>query len=75
MKLLGRLNDEQGTTIIVVTHDSKVGSRAHRMLFLNDGKLLKRERKGSHLTKTTCPDCGKELSPEDAFCAGCGKRL
>ena len=75
MKLLGRLNAEQGTTIIVVTHDSKVGSRAHRMLFLNDGKLLKRERKGSHLTKTMCPDCGKELSIEDAFCAGCGKRL
>lgn len=75
MKLLAKLNAEQGTTIIVVTHDSRVGSRAHRMLFLNDGKLLKRERKGTHSTKLTCPECGKEISPDDTFCAGCGKRL
>lgn len=75
MRLLGKLNAEQGTTIIVVTHDGKVGSRAHRMLFLNDGKLLKKERKGSHLMKLTCPKCGKEINPDDTFCAGCGKRL
>ena len=75
MRLLGKLNSDQGTTIIVVTHDSKIGSRAHRMLFLNDGKLLKKERKGSHLTKITCPKCGKEIDPDDTFCAGCGKRL
>jgi len=75
MRLLGKLNAEQGTTIIVVTHDNKVGSRAHRMLFLNDGKLLKKERKGSHLMKLTCPKCGKEINPDDTFCAGCGKRL
>jgi len=75
MRLLGKLNAEQGTTIIVVTHDNKVGSRAHRMLFLNDGKLLKKERKGSHLMKLTCPKCGKEINPDDTFCAGCGKKL
>jgi len=75
MRLLGKLNAEQGTTIIVVTHDNKVGSRTHRMLFLNDGKLLKKERKGSHLMKLTCPKCGKEIQPDDTFCAGCGKRL
>jgi len=75
MRLLGKLNTEQGTTIIVVTHDSKIGSRAHRMLFLNDGKLLKKERKGSHLMKLTCPSCGREIQPDDIFCAGCGKKL
>jgi putative ABC transport system ATP-binding protein len=75
MRLLGKLNAEQGTTIIVVTHDSKIGSRAHRMLFLNDGKLLKKERKGSHLMKLTCPKCGREIQPDDTFCAGCGKKL
>jgi putative ABC transport system ATP-binding protein len=75
MRLLGKLNAEQGTTIVVVTHDSKIGSRAHRMLFLNDGKLLKKERKGSHLRKLTCPNCGKEIQPDDIFCAGCGKKL
>jgi len=75
MRLLGKLNAEQGTTIIVVTHDSKIASRAHRMLFLNDGKLLKKERKGSHFMKLTCPKCGKEIHPDDTFCAGCGKKL
>ena len=75
MKLLSKLNTEQGTTIIVVTHDSKVGSRANRMLFLNDGKLLRKEKKGSHLMMIKCPSCGKELQTNDTFCAGCGKKL
>ena len=75
MKLLGKLNAEQGTTIIVVTHDGRVGSRANRMLFLSDGKLLKKERKGEHKTTTICSSCGKEIRSDDSFCAGCGKRL
>ena len=75
MRLLGKLNNEQGTTIIVVTHDSRIGSRARRMLFLNDGKLLKKERKGSHHMKISCPKCGKEIQVDDTFCAGCGKKL
>jgi putative ABC transport system ATP-binding protein len=62
-------------TIIMVTHDNQVGSRAGRMLFLNDGKLLKKERKGSHFMKLNCPKCGREIQPDDTFCAGCGKKL
>ena len=75
MKLLGKLNTEQGTTIVMVTHDSKVGSRANRVLFLNDGKLLKKERKGSHSMTFKCSNCGKEIQAEDTFCRGCGKKL
>jgi putative ABC transport system ATP-binding protein len=75
VRLLGKLNSDQGTTIIMVTHDRQVGSRAGRMLFLNDGRLLKKERKGSHFMKLNCPKCGKEILPDDKFCAGCGKRL
>jgi len=75
VRLLGKLNIDQRTTIVMVTHDRQVGSRAGRMLFLNDGKLLKKERKGSHLMKLTCSNCGKEIQPDDTFCAGCGKRL
>jgi putative ABC transport system ATP-binding protein len=75
VRLLGKLNGDQGTTIIMVTHDRQVGSRAGRMLFLNDGRLLKKERKGSHFMKLNCPKCGKEILPDDTFCAGCGKRL
>ena len=33
-----RLNKE-GTTILLVTHDSKVASRCHRILYLLDGSV------------------------------------
>jgi putative ABC transport system ATP-binding protein len=75
VRLLSKLNAEQGTTIIMVTHDSQVASRAGRMLSLNDGKLLKKEKKGSHIMNLTCSYCGKEVQPDDTFCAGCGKKI
>jgi len=49
MKLLGLLNYKIGTTIIVVTHDQKMASLTGRILFLEDGKLLKKEKKGTYL--------------------------
>jgi len=51
VKLLGKLNTEQGTTIVIVTHDSQVASMADRMLFLSDGKLLAKEKQGIHQNK------------------------
>ncbi len=39
VKLLSDLNHEQGTTIIMVTHDEQVAAHTRRMLFLNDGKI------------------------------------
>ncbi len=75
VRLLGKLNTEQGTTIVMVTHDGKVASRAGRMLSLNDGKLLQKEKKGSHAMNLICSNCGKEILADDTFCAGCGKRI
>jgi len=77
VRLLSKLNVNHGTTIIMVTHDSKVASRAGRMLFLNDGRLLKRERKGMHLMKgeLTCPGCRKKIQPDHIFCPYCGKQI
>ena len=76
MKLLCKLNHEQGTTIILVTHDNRVGERANRMLFINDGRLLKKERKGSTFGKAIlCPSCKKQNQPNDTFCSRCGKKL
>jgi ABC-type lipoprotein export system ATPase subunit len=49
IKLLGKLNTEQGTTIIIVTHDSQVASMTGRMLILSDGKLSAKEKQGTHL--------------------------
>ncbi|ABI57748.1 ABC transporter related protein [Alkalilimnicola ehrlichii MLHE-1] len=37
--LLFRLNEEQGTTLVLVTHDPAVGGRCDRMLNLADGRL------------------------------------
>ena len=49
MKLLGKLNIEQNTTIIIVTHDSQVASLTSKMLLIRDGRLLRKEKQGSHL--------------------------
>ena len=53
INLLGKLNNKQGTTIVIVTHDGQVASMASRILFLSDGKLKTKEKQGHHSTKKT----------------------
>jgi putative ABC transport system ATP-binding protein len=43
MDLLGKLNKEMGTTIIVVTHDDNMARRTKRIIYLKDGKVRKME--------------------------------
>jgi putative ABC transport system ATP-binding protein len=40
LELLLRLNTEQGTTLILVTHDQALASHADRHIFLADGKVV-----------------------------------
>jgi putative ABC transport system ATP-binding protein len=77
IRLLGQLNIDQGTTIVVVTHDSHKAAHAGRMLFLSDGRLLAKEKRGTHLLKKEliCPHCGREIEPDDTYCPRCGKKL
>ena len=77
IRLLGKLNIEQGTTIVIVTHDSHKAAHAGRMLFLSDGKLQAKEKQGTHLLKKEliCPYCGREIEPDDTYCPRCGKKL
>lgn len=77
VRLLAKLNNDQQTTIIMVTHDSQVASHADRMLFLNDGRLLAKEKQGTHRVKDAfkCPNCGKTTQPDDTFCPSCGTKL
>ena len=77
IRLLGKLNIDQGTTIVMVTHDSQIAAHAGRMLFLNDGRLLSKEKQGTHLAKDAlkCPNCGRETQPDDTFCPRCGGKL
>jgi putative ABC transport system ATP-binding protein len=38
MDIINEVNDE-GTTVMLVTHDSKVAARADRVIFLSDGNI------------------------------------
>lgn len=37
--LLYRLNEDKGTTIMVVTHEEEIAKRTHKVLHIRDGKL------------------------------------
>lgn len=76
IRLLGKLNVDQGTTIIMVTHDSQIASHTERILLLNNGKITK-EKQGFHLVKKKlmCPYCGGKIQLDDSRCPSCKKRL
>jgi len=40
MQLLLSLNQEQGTTLIIVTHDPTVAARTHRIIHIRDGVVV-----------------------------------
>src|SRR5207245_3964956 len=44
MDLLVRLNREQRQTLVVVTHDATVSSRAHRILRMRNGRIVEESR-------------------------------
>jgi len=76
IKLLANLNLTQGTTIIMVTHDSQAANHTERMLLLKDGKILK-EKQGLHIAKKNnkCPHCGSAIKTADDVCPSCRKHL
>lgn len=58
--LLGELN-EAGQTIVMVTHDARVASRAHRRVQLSDGVI--RETDGTKGWKSSSSLAAKEVTP------------
>jgi len=76
IKLLANLNLTQGTTIIMVTHDSQAARNTERMLLLKDGKIVK-EMQGIHVNKKNqiCPHCGGSIQPTDDKCPICKKSI
>jgi ABC-type lipoprotein export system ATPase subunit len=47
MAALGSLNETQGTTILMVTHDPVSASYCRRILFIKDGRLFNEIRRGA----------------------------
>ncbi|MGQ9788348.1 MAG: ABC transporter ATP-binding protein [Candidatus Hadarchaeaceae archaeon] len=45
MELLRRLNREKGVTLVIVTHDPYIASTMKRAIYLNDGRIVKEERR------------------------------
>jgi putative ABC transport system ATP-binding protein len=43
MELILKLNKDLGTTIILVTHDPRIGEQAERVLRIRDGKVESEE--------------------------------
>ncbi len=68
MKLLADLNNNEGTTIVVVTHDTHVASLCNRVLLLRDGTIVK-DRKGLSLAgnKEMCPYCGGKVTDAESL--------
>lgn len=58
--LLGELN-EAGQTIVMVTHDARVASRAHRCVQLSDGVIRESDRKKGR--QAPGPLAAKEVAP------------
>jgi putative ABC transport system ATP-binding protein len=77
IRLLGRMNAEKGTTIVMVTHDTSIGNHADRMLWISDGHILKKERRGMNLIRKgmMCHQCREPLNPGDEKCAHCGTKV
>jgi len=46
VSLLHKLNDEKKVTIVIVTHDVTIASKAKRTVYLKDGMVVKEEVKG-----------------------------
>jgi ABC-type lipoprotein export system ATPase subunit len=44
--LLQKINQEQGTTVVLVTHDDKVSHYAHRLIHMDDGNVAGEGAKG-----------------------------
>ena len=45
MQLMKNLNENLGTSFIISTHDGKLQNQVNRIIFLEDGQIIKEERK------------------------------
>jgi acetoin utilization transport system ATP-binding protein len=53
LSLIQHLNQDRGTTFVLITHDEQVASIANRTVTLKDGYLLNANKKGGILAHET----------------------
>ena len=46
LNMIRNLNEKQGKTVLMVTHEAKVAEYAHETIFLRDGKIVKNKKNG-----------------------------
>ncbi len=64
MQLFQRLNEEQGITVILVTHDREVAANARRAVTLRDGKVVQDEtRPGDKMVNAELPSAVASSEP------------
>lgn len=51
LKMLQNLNEEQGITILMVTHDNMIASYSKKLVFIRDGKVAEILKKGAATQK------------------------
>ncbi|MPN43187.1 ABC transporter ATP-binding protein YtrE [bioreactor metagenome] len=45
LEMMEEMNDKRGITFIFSTHDQRVISKAHRIIVLEDGRIIRDEKK------------------------------
>ena len=48
MEIIEMINQQQGTTTMMVTHDAQAASYCHRVIFIKDGRFYNDIRRGGH---------------------------
>jgi putative ABC transport system ATP-binding protein len=43
MEIFGKLNRDKGITIVMVTHESDIGAKAKRRIYMRDGQIVREE--------------------------------
>jgi putative ABC transport system ATP-binding protein len=66
MALLGSLNEEDGQTIVLVTHDPAIGAAASRLIRMKDGELASDETVAPHDTPAPTPAPTPAATPASA---------
>ncbi len=74
LRILDELHAE-GRTVVIVTHDAKIASRAERIIEISDGVIVSDTRSERVPEPAAAPDGRSEAAGRQGFLAGVGNRF